>query len=158
MWAAPYDSPPALLSGRRTEIVDVIAERLAESPRRSVLLVGQHGVGKTSLLRAAIDRVGDTGRVRAAAAQLQAGAVYVGELEARVKEFVDSLRGRAMVWHLPDLEAALHAGQHNRSRFGMLDALLPAVEAGDLTIVAEASPEAAERLLAERSHLATAFS
>jgi ATP-dependent Clp protease ATP-binding subunit ClpC len=157
MWASPYDSPPALLSGRRAEIVDVIAERLAETPRRSVLLVGQHGIGKTSLLRAAIDRVGGVAVFEASAAQLQAGAVYVGELEARVKEFVDSVRGRAMVWHLPDLEAALHAGQHQRSRFGMLDALLPAVQAGDLTIVAEASPEAAERLLAERSHLATAF-
>ncbi len=157
MWAPPYDSPPALLSGRRAEIVDAIAERLAESPRRSVLLVGQHGVGKTSLLRAAIDRVGGLAVFEASAAQLQAGAVYVGELEGRIKEFVESFRGRAMVWHLPDLEAALHAGQHTRSRFGMLDALLPAVQAGDLTIVAEALPEAAERLLAERPHLATAF-
>ena len=93
----------------------------------------------------------------AAATQLQAGAVYVGELEARVKEFVDAVRGKPLVWHLPVLEAALYAGQHTQNRFGMLDALLPAIEAGELTIVAEASPEAAERLLTERPHLATPF-
>ena len=157
MWIRPFDSPPALLSGRRSDIVDLISEGLAETPRRSALLVGQHGVGKTSLLRAAIDRLGGVDVFEAAAAQLQAGAVYVGELEARVKEFVDSFRDTSMVWHLRDLEAALYAGQHQRNRFGMLDALLPAVEAGDLTIVAEATPEAAERLLAERPHLASAF-
>ena len=157
MWTRPYDSPPALLSGRRAEIVDQIAERLAEAPRKSVLLVGEHGVGKTSLVRAATGRLDDLSVFEAAATQLQAGAVYVGELEARVKEFVDTVRGKPMVWHLPDLEAALYAGQHTQNRFGMLDALLPAVQAGDLTIVAEASPDAAERLLTERPQLATSF-
>lgn len=157
MWTRPYDSPPALLSGRRADIVDLIAEQLGETPRKSVLLVGQHGVGKTSLLRAAAGRLPELGVFEASAAQLQAGAVYVGELEGRVKEFVDNVRDKPMIWHLPDLEAALHAGQHTRSPFGMLDALLPAVQAGDLTIVAESSPEAAERLLSERPHLTTAF-
>ena len=157
IWMRPYDSPPALLTGRRAEIVDLIAERLAEVPARSVLLVGQHGVGKTSLLRAATGRLEELSVFEAAATQLQAGAVFVGELEARVKEFVDNLRGKPMIWHLPDLEAALYAGQHTQNRFGMLDALLPAVEAGELTIVAEASPEAAERLLTERPRLATSF-
>ena len=122
-----------------------------------MLLVGRHGVGKTSLLRAATGRLEELSVFEAAATQLQAGAVYVGELEARVKEFVDNVRGKPMIWHLPVLEAALYAGQHTQNRFGMLDALLPAVEAGELTIVAEASPEAAERLLAERPHLATSF-
>ena len=75
MWTRPYDSPPALLSGRRAEIVDLIAERLAETPRRSVLLVGQHGVGKTSLFRAATGRVEDLSVFEAAATQLQADSM-----------------------------------------------------------------------------------
>ena len=157
LWTRPYDSPPALLPGRRVDIVGLIAEALDETPRRSVLLVGEHGVGKTSLVRSAVDRVPELGVLEASAAQLQAGAVYVGELEARVKEFVDTVRGKPLVWQLPNLEAALFSGQHSRSPYGMLDILLPAVAAGDLTIVAEATPEAAERLLTERPLIATAF-
>jgi ATP-dependent Clp protease ATP-binding subunit ClpC len=157
MWTRPYDSPPALLSGRRADVVELIAEALAERPRKSVLLVGQHGVGKTSLARAAAGRIPELTVFQAAAPQLQAGAVYVGELEARVKEFADNLRGKPIVWHLPDLEAALYSGQHLQSRHGMLDFLLPSITAGELTIVAEATPEAAERLLTERPQLATAF-
>jgi len=157
LWTRPYDSPPALLAGRRVDIVGLIAEALNETPRRSVLLVGEHGVGKTSLVRAAVDRVPELDVLEAGAAQLQAGAVYVGELEARVKEFVDTVRGKPLVWQLPNLEATLYSGQHSRSPYGMLDILLPAVAAGDLTIVAEATPEAAERLLTERPLVATAF-
>ena len=156
MWASPTTAPRASLGAacrdRRRD------RRAPDGDSSAIGLARRAAWNRQDVLAPSRDRPRRRrGRVRGVCGATQAGAVYVGELEARVKEFVDSFRGRAMVWHLPDLEAALHAGQHQRSRFGMLDALLPAVQAGDLTIVAEASPEAAERLLAERSHLATAF-
>src|SRR5262245_32508627 len=126
LWKRPYDSPPALLSGRRIEVVDVVADALRDRGQ-SVVLVGEHGVGKTTLARAAAERIPDLDVLQATAGQLHAGAAYVGELETRVKEFIDNLRGKPMVWHLPDLGAALYAGQHQRSPYGMLDLVLPAV-------------------------------
>lgn len=158
LWQRPFDDPPAVLVGRRAEIVDLVAEQLTQTPRRSVLLVGEHGVGKTALARAALERLAPGVVVfEATAAQVNAGAIYIGELEGRVKMLADKLRGQPVVWHLPNLEAALYAGQHTRSTQGMLDAMLPHIENAALTLVAEVTPQSLERLLAERPRVATAF-
>jgi ATP-dependent Clp protease ATP-binding subunit ClpC len=157
LWRRPFDSPPALAVGRRADIVELVAAALEETPRRSMLLVGRHGVGKTSLARAAADRVQGIHVLEASAGELQAGAVYVGELEQRAKELLERMHGQPFVLHIPNLEAALLAGQHLRSHYGLLDLLLPAVAAGELTVLAEATPEGAERLLSERPQLSTLF-
>ncbi len=154
----PYDDPPTLLVGRRRELVETVLTALGQSPPRSVLIVGEHGVGKTALARAALDRLDDDVIVfETTAAQLNAGAVYVGELEGRVKTLVDALRREPVVWHLPELQEALFAGQHSRSPQGLLDALLPHIEAGTIMVVAEVTPSAAELLVAARPRVTSAF-
>ena len=45
VWQPPYDSPPASLLAGRDEIVARLAETLSATARRSVVLVGEHGVG-----------------------------------------------------------------------------------------------------------------
>ena len=154
----PYDDPPALLAGRRRELVEAVLTALDQSPPRSVLIVGEHGVGKTALARAALDRLDDDVILfETTAAQLNAGAVWVGELEGRVKTLVDALRKEPVVWHLPELQEALFAGQHSRSPQGLLDALLPHIEAGTIRVVAEVTPSAAELLSAARPRVSSAF-
>ena len=91
------------------------------------------------------------------AAQINAGAIFIGELEGRVKTLIDSLAGQDVVWVLPGLQETLFAGQHSRSPQGLLDALLPHVESGAITLVSEVTPTAAELLLAERPRVASAF-
>ena len=54
---APLRPPPALLVGRRRELVELVLGSLEQVPRRSVLLVGEPGVGKTALARAAVERL-----------------------------------------------------------------------------------------------------
>ena len=158
IWERPFNTPPALLVGRRRELVDLIVEALTGSPRRSVLLVGEHGVGRTALARAALDRLSVRFLVfEATATQVNAGAVYIGQLEGRVKEIAEKLEQHDTVWIFPGLEGALYAGQHSRSPQGMLDALLPYVESGQLTLLAEVSPTSLERLLIERPRVASAF-
>lgn len=158
VWERPFDDPPTLLVGRRRELVEVMRDALSLKPPKSVLLVGEHGVGKTALTRTALQRL-ETAPVvfEATAAQVHAGAIYVGELEGRVKEIVDKLKGHRAIWVLPDLEDAVYAGQHSRSPKGMFDALLPHVDSGELTIVAEVTPAAFERLHAERPQVMSAF-
>ncbi len=158
IWEPPFDDPPTLLVGRRRELVELILDSLSLKPPRSVLLVGEHGVGKTAIARTALQRLEGAPVVfEATAARVNAGAMYVGELEGRIKEIADKLKGHRAIWVLPDLEETVYAGQHLRSPKGMLDALLPHIETGELVLVAEITPAALERLQSERPQVASAF-
>jgi ATP-dependent Clp protease ATP-binding subunit ClpC len=158
VWERPFDTPPALLVGRRRELVERLREALEQIPRQSVLLVGEPGVGKTTLARAAVDRLPSSFIVfDATAAQMHAGAVYVGQLETKVAEVVESLKQHRAVWHFPAFHEALYAGQHSRSPQGLLDALLPPIEAGEITLIAETTPAGLATLLAERPAFGSAF-
>ena len=158
IWGRPFDDPPALLAGRRRELVEIVVAALEQSPPRSVLLIGEHGVGKTALTRAALDRIDERTIVfETTAAQINAGAIYIGELEGRVKTLVEAVAGQRVVWILPELQEALFAGQHSRSPQGLLDALLPHIESGAIAIVAEVTPAAAEVLVAARARVKSAF-
>ncbi len=158
VWERPFDDPPALLAGRRRELIELVVSALEQTPPRSVLLVGEHGVGKTALARVALDWIYDTTIVfETTAAQLNAGAVYIGELEGRVKTLVTSVAGQGVIWILPELQETLFAGQHSRSPQGLLDALLPHIESGVITIVGEVTPTAAELLVSTRPRVKSAF-
>jgi ATP-dependent Clp protease ATP-binding subunit ClpC len=158
VWERPFDEPPTLLAGRRRELVEIVTAALEQSPPRSVLLVGEHGVGKTALARAALDRLDDATVVfETTAAQINAGAIYIGELEGRVKTLVDAVSGQQVVWIVPELQETLFAGQHSRSPHGLLDALLPHIESGAIALVAEVTPQAAELVVAARPRVKSAF-
>jgi ATP-dependent Clp protease ATP-binding subunit ClpC len=157
LWTRPFDTPPALLVGRRAEVVDQVRAALSETPRRSVLLVAEHGSGKTAVIRAALDRPDVAVVFEATASQVHAGAIHIGELEGRVKQLAEAMSGRDMVWVMPELQEALFAGQHDRSPHGLLDALLPHIESGTITLVAEVTPTALEVLRVSRPRVTSAF-
>ena len=138
LWVAPYDRPETLLVGDRTELIELMCEALQQEPPRSLLMVGDHGVGKTALLRAALDRSGrDVTVFEATASRINAGASYVGQLDGRAQDLVKRLRRRSVVWVMPQLHEALYAGQHSQSPQGLLDALLPHIENRDVCMAGE---------------------
>ena len=67
-------------------------------------------------------------------------------IESRVREIVDRMKSRSIVWLFPSFEEALYSGQHSRSPRGLLDALLPRVEAREIAVIAEIDPTAYELL------------
>jgi len=157
LWTPPFDQPRATVVGPRAEIVDRIVETLREG-KRSVLLAGPSGVGKTRLIRAALDRVPERQPVfEAGAPQTYAGCIFVGELETKIDNIARGLAGTKALWVFPRLEEAISAGQHSRSPQGMLDALIPHLRAGEVTIIAEVSDAGLERLLSERPGVAAEF-
>jgi ATP-dependent Clp protease ATP-binding subunit ClpC len=156
-WTRPFDRPPATLVGSRAAIVDRIEDALGERGR-SVLLVGPPGVGKSRLLKAALDRLADREPVfEAGATQTHAGCIYVGELETKIEQVATIVSGTPAVWVFPRLDEAIFAGQHARSPRGMLDAMLPHVTSGTLTLAAEVTEKGYERLAAERPGATAAF-
>ena len=86
-------------------------------PPRSVLLVGSTVSGRPPS-RAALDRLASEPTVFETTAQLNAGAIYIGELEGRVKTLVESVAGQDVVWVLPELQETLFAGSTCVARRG----------------------------------------
>jgi ATP-dependent Clp protease ATP-binding subunit ClpC len=154
----PFDQAPALIVGTRQSVIDLVRTALDQRPRRSVLLVGENGVGKTTLARAALDGLEDDVLLfEAGAAHVNAGATFIGELEGRVKALVEAMAGEAIVWLFPEFQEALFAGQHQRSPQGLLDALMPHVDSGAVTILGELTPSAAEVITSQRPRVSSAF-
>jgi len=149
----------AELVGGRERALDAIIDAAAASPRRSVLLVGEHGVGKTTVAReaAALLSVDGWVAIRATAADVMAGQSYIGELEGRIAEIVRRADGRAVLWLFPNLEEGLWAGQHTNHPRGLLDALLPHLQTGRVVVVGEIDPMAYELLVQTRPRIASAF-
>jgi ATP-dependent Clp protease ATP-binding subunit ClpC len=149
----------ASLLGGRERAIEAIVEALGAEPRRSVLLVGEHGVGKSTVAREALAVLAEQGWVafRATAAGVMAGQTYIGELEGRVRDIAQRTADRPLLWLFPNFEESLWYGQHSRSPRGMLDAMLPHVESGGVVLVGEIDPKAYELLVLERPRVASAF-
>ena len=150
--------PAATLVGSRAAVVDAVAAALSPRSPRSVLLVGEQGVGKTTLVVEALRRQKQPWfAFQASAAEVHAGHAYVGELEGRVSEIVERMKRRSIVWLFPSFEEALFAGQHSRSPRGLLDAMLPAIEAREIAVVGEIDPMAYELLTQNRPRVTRIF-
>jgi ATP-dependent Clp protease ATP-binding subunit ClpC len=158
VWEAPAVGPLTSVGGR-AKVVDALEETLRGSGPRSALIVGEHGVGKSAVSGEALRRLAaeDWFVFVAGAAEVNAGQQYIGQLEGRVQEIAERAAGRRVVWVVPSFEDALWAGQHSRSPRGMLDALLPYVASGELSIVGEIEPRAFELLVRQRPRINAVF-
>lgn len=138
---------------RRTGQVERVL--LGKRPR-SVLLVGRNGVGKSAVLRAVTARLAEKGWVifNAAASDVVANQVYIGELEGRVQKMLQVLSGRRKVlWVVPAFHELMWTGRHQHNPNSVLDLVQPAIDRGDLLVAGETDPEAYERLLLSRPRL-----
>ena len=152
------DAAP-LLVGARATVVDLVEAAVRSEPPRSVILVGDTGVGKSALLREALRRLAPRGWVgfEAAASDVMAGQMYIGMMEGRVQEIAQGMSGRPIAWLFPAFEEALWAGQHPQSPKGLLDALLPFVEARQVVVLAEIDATAFALLAQMRPRVVRAF-
>lgn len=142
-----------------TAHVVAIEEALGHIPARSVVVVGEAGTGKTSLLRIVGRRLHSAGWVvfEAGGRDLVAGQIYIGQLEQRIGELIRQLGdGKKVVWIIPELHTLLWDGTHKHQASSVIDQLLPAIESGALKIIGVTAPAGYEQILRLKPRLRTA--
>ncbi len=140
-WQAHLAAARAALNGR---------------PPRSVLVVGDSMVGKSAFLKLLGRTAGKEGwRVfEADANDFLADNIYIGQTEGLVRQARQALAvAKRIAWHVPDLLGLAQSGANRSNTATILDQFLPAITTGELILWAEATPQAADRLLRLRPAL-----
>ncbi len=129
---------------------------VGREPARPLMVIGEPMSGKTSFLKLLARAVAANGwRVfEASAADLQAGQLYIGQLEGRIRETLQELDvSRKIIWYVPDLLAFAMSGTHQSQSASILDQILPALSSGRVMIWTEATPASMARLVQLRPAL-----
>ena len=135
------------------ELVDLVSK---DKPR-SQLVVGDRGVGKTSVLRSVAKTLQERGWTifEADASAVLAGQSFVGQVEQRIQTLVENLRGTKAVWIIPDFQELAWAGRTTTSPTSLLDLLLPAIQAREILVLGECQSDGLERLAREKPQIRT---
>jgi ATP-dependent Clp protease ATP-binding subunit ClpC len=158
-YLTPFPSVQAarvLVTETRREVCGRIVASLTAEPPRSVLLVGPHGSGKSSLSIVVAGILAEQGIpvFIGSPASVSAGATYVHELDGRIKSIVDDLAERDALWVAPDFDDASTLGRHEQSSTNFADRLSPLIAAGQLRLIAEVTEDGYSSLLRESPQLA----
>jgi len=157
-------TPPAGTRVLRHEALDNEVQGLyavlAGSQKRSALVIGEPGVGKTAVVEVLCGRLQRDGWTifEASSAELIAGQSYVGQLEGRVHSLLRQLGGkRRILWMVPDFHQLAYAGQTIQSTVSALDLVLPAIERGEVTVLGRTEPGPYDRLTQMNPRVSLAF-
>jgi ATP-dependent Clp protease ATP-binding subunit ClpC len=133
---------------RDREVGEVLA---ALRERRSVLLLGPSGVGKTAVLHEAIHRMvrqeapeelWEKTVVQLSCTALERGARNTGEWTARLGQMVDAVKqGRGIYVYLDDIWTLREAGRYSGYRQSFATYLQPVIESKQLIVLGESTPE-----------------
>lgn len=125
----------------------------------SLVLTGPTGCGKSALLHVLSNRLAKEGWIvfEASANDLAAGQSFVGQLEGRVKDLAAELRGKDVVWIIPDFHELAFAGAYRERPTGVLDMLLPYIESGEVRVAGETTTEAWHSLAVRFPRVRTAL-
>ena len=143
-----------------TDLLGAAESSLVRSPARSLIVRGEAKVGKSAFLRLLGDRLIKKGWTifEAGGPELQAGQSYIGQLEERVRRMAAEISAdKRAIWYVPDILQIAVSGTHHGQTASILDQVLPAVSAGRLLIISEATPTKLTQLLQLRPNLKGVF-
>ncbi len=150
----------------RDRIVERVLSALATPGLSSVLLVGPPDVGKSALIGEVAARIqaGDVppalrGRTiwRISANELMAGARYMGMWQERARMLLERARAYRPIFAMGDPIGIVDAGRWSESTNNLSRVLRPAMEAGEITLICECTPEGLEAVAKKEPSFVAAF-
>ncbi|MCX6893639.1 MAG: AAA family ATPase [Verrucomicrobia bacterium] len=142
--------------------LEKLAEALAGSRRRSVLLVGPAGAGKTALVRELARRRGDFGFGHTpfwstSGARLVTGPIGFGMWQERCRKLCREAARAHAILHLGNLGELLEVGKAQRGQQSVGGFLRPSIARGEVLAIAECTPEQLGAIERHDPHLPGAF-
>ncbi len=139
-----------------------LADALADRHRRSVLLVGPAGCGKTALLRELARRrrefgFGHTPFWTTSGARLMTGPTGFGMWQERCQQVCREAAKTGAILHLGNLGELLEVGKATRGEQSVGGFLRPWIARGEILTIAECTPEQLGAIERHEPHLLAAF-
>lgn len=129
-----------------TEQLHALTEPLTERQRQSVLLVGASGVGKTALVHELVRRrkslgLDSTSFFSTSGSRIVAGMTGFGMWQERCQKMCKELKQKKAILHVGNLMELMEVGKSVHQSQGIASFLRPYIVRGELTIIAECTPE-----------------
>ena len=127
------------------ETTERLITALTGPKRRSVVILGEPGVGKTSLVHAVAQELSKPERggwhvLRMSPTDFLVGTRYIGEWETRVADLIRAIkRPRRVILYIPNIGELSGVGRHSKGDHNVLTALLPVIQDGSLLVVGEST-------------------
>ena len=163
MNTAAYVTDPAV--GRDKEIRDL--ELILISPKKSPVITGEAGVGKTALVEGLAYRLsrGDVPNLlkdriiyKLTTTSLLGGAKYVGEMEERIRTLTDELHKHPeIILFIDEIHTIVGAGSTESSNNDISNMIKPFIDRGDIKIIGATTRDEYERFLLPDRALARRF-
>lgn len=139
-----------------------LAEGLAGANRRSVLIVGAPGIGKTALVRELARRRGAFGFAHTpfwstSGARLMTGPIGFGMWQERCQSMCREISKSHAILHLNNLGELLEVGKASRGEQSVGSFLRPWIARGEVLAIAECTPEQVSAIERDEPHLLAAF-
>lgn len=155
------DMPPDVVDNEViNRIIHSITSLLTADPAKSILITGDRGTGKSTLIQL-ISR--ELKRKQwfvftSTAAKLMAGQRYIGDLEKQVETVIQELTLTSnSLWVIPRFQELYFAGRTVQSPVSVLDQMLPSIDAGILKVVGEIDSNSLEKIIQNRPQVMSSF-
>ena len=134
--------------GRDEEVQLLVDHFSLAEVQRSILLVGETGVGKSAIIQEFVhqlaDQDGDWKILETNTSELISGTRYLGDWETKLKEMTEAILkedGRVILY-ITNPNDLLGAGAHSKSDENFADFFKPYLQRGQLHMIAECTEEA----------------
>lgn len=158
-----YHANPAI--GREQEITDL--ELILISPKKSPVLIGEAGVGKTSVVEGLAyclqngkvpDLLKNKKIFKLTTTSLLSGTKYVGEMEERIKKLANELESHPdVILFIDEIHTIVGAGSTESSNNDISNMLKPYIDRGDIKIIGATTQEEYKHFLLPDKALARRF-
>ena len=163
MTMASYIANPAI--GRESEISDL--ELILISPKKSPILLGEAGVGKTAVVEglAWLLQQGNVPKLlqhkelyKLTTTSLLSGTKYVGEMEERIRQLMDELEKHPdIILFIDEIHTIVGAGSTESSNNDISNMLKPYIDRGDIKIIGSTTSDEDRKYLLSDKALARRF-